>query len=121
MKTNCKKRSVYSVKLKYLVIIPLFISFLCVSTHAFSQIQPPPPPAGGPPPPPPGELLKKINPFKKHKKDTTANKNSTAKSNTPQTNGATPQPTQPAGPPPPPNPLDLFKKKKKDTTKTSKS
>jgi hypothetical protein len=100
MKTNCKKRLVYSAKLQYLVIIPLFISFLCVSTHAFSQSQPPPPPAGGPPPPPPpGELFKKINPLKKTKKDTTANKNSTAKSNTPQTSGATTQPTQPAGPP----------------------
>ena len=122
MKTNCKKKPGYSAKLKYVVMIPLFISFLCVSTHAFSQSQPPPQPAGGPPPPPPpGELFKKINPFKKHKKDTAVNDNSTAKSNTPQNSGPTTQPTQHAGPPPPPNPLDLFKRKKKDTTKTSKS
>ena len=120
---NTAKRKGCSARLKYFLIIPLFLAFVCISTHAFAQSQPSsPPPGGPPPPPPPDEVLRKINPFKKHKKDTAANKKSDDKAN-PTT--ATPAPSgpsaQPAGPPPPPNPLNLFKRKKKDTTKTGKS
>ncbi|HVW14200.1 MAG TPA: hypothetical protein VHB54_10265 [Mucilaginibacter sp.] len=95
--------------LKRLIILSLTTGLLCASSHVFAQSQPS---GGPPPPPPPGELLKKINPFKKHKKDTASHKADTGKvkqANTP-----------PGGPPPPPpNPLDLFKKKK-DTTKKNK-
>ena len=85
------------------IVVFVLVSF---SSRAFSQSTPSGPP---PPPPPPGELIKKINPFKKHKD--TVNKKDTAKNKQSQVN-------RPAGaPPPPPSPLDLFKKKKKDTTK----
>lgn len=95
---------------KKLLILPLISGLLCLSTHAFSQTAPPQGPP--PPPPPPGELFKKINPFKKHKKDT-AKKSDTARQKAQRVN------TPPGAPPPPPNPLNLFKKKKKDTAKST--
>src|SRR5580692_6485176 len=94
---------------KYLLMLPLAIGLLCISSHSFAQSSPPPPPT---PPPPPGELLDKINPFKKHKKDTTKKTADTIKNKQSIKQGSTPPP---GGPPPPPNPLNLFKKKK-DTT-----
>lgn len=124
MKAGNQKTPGKSAGLKYLVIIPLFMAFLCVSSHSFAQSQPTPPPGGPPaPPPPPDELFKKINPFKKHKKDTAANQKSDSKSSTKSTTTAPPSgpAVAPAGPPPPPNPLNLFKKKKKDTTKSGKN
>ena len=106
-----KRKTDRSVAIKHLVMVPLIMGLLCVSVHAFGQTPPPGPPG---PPPPPGEVFKKLNPFKKHKKDTANKKADTAKKI---------QPAGPpaGGPPPPPNPLDLFKKKKKDTTKSGKS
>jgi len=99
-----------SARLKYLLTLPVIIAVLCISSHAFTQTPPPGPPA---PPPPPDELLKKINPFKKHKKDTAKSKQvDTAKNNASVSQPAPP----PGGPPPPPNPLNLFKRKK-DTMK----
>ncbi|HVS94090.1 MAG TPA: hypothetical protein VHE59_18770 [Mucilaginibacter sp.] len=109
MRTSNKNKGA-PAGLKRLIILTLTTGLLCASSHVFAQSQP----SGGPPPPPPppGELLKKINPFKKHKKDTASHKADTGKvkqANTP-----------PGGPPPPPpNPLDLFKKKK-DTTKKNR-
>ncbi|MBS1525994.1 MAG: hypothetical protein JST19_10125 [Bacteroidetes bacterium] len=106
MRTNHETKSA-KAGLKRLIILSLTIGLLCASSHVFAQSQA----SGGPPPPPPppDELFKKINPFKKHKKDTANHKVDTAKvkhANTP-----------PGGPPPPPpNPLNLFKKKR-DTTK----
>ena len=105
-----KKNPGYSARLKYLFMVPLFTTLLCISTHAFAQGPPGPPPGGPPPPPNP------LNLFKKHKKDTTKKIQSTTEATAPSGPSA-----QPAGPPPPPNPLNLFKKKKKDTTKTSKN
>jgi hypothetical protein len=98
---------------KYLLMFLVFFGLLCISTNGFSQ-----PPQG--PPPPPDELFKKINPFKKHKKDSLSKnsvKKDTAKSaKQTQVNSAPPA----GGPPPPPNPLNLFRKKnKKDTAKSS--
>jgi len=106
-----KRKTDRSATVKYLLMLPLIMGLLCVSIHAFAQTPPPGPPG---PPPPPGELFKKINPFKKHKKDTAKKTVDTSKKV---------QPAGPpaGGPPPPPNPLDLFKKKKKDTTKSGKS
>jgi hypothetical protein len=93
-----------SVKKKYRLIILLSFGLTIAGAKAFAQTQPPPPP------PPPAEVFKRINPFKKNKKaKDTVKKVDTAKANK----------TNQAGPPPPPNPLNLFKKKKKDTTKTS--
>ena len=81
---NTIKRKAYPARLKHLLMVPLFLAFLCISTHAFAQSQPSsPPPGGPPPPPPPDEVLRKINPFKKHKKDTTSNKKSDDKTTTP--------------------------------------
>ncbi|MGZ3764450.1 MAG: hypothetical protein ACXVB0_11075 [Mucilaginibacter sp.] len=103
-----KKRTDKTTRLKHLLVFPLVASMMCISTHALSQSQAPQNPP--PPPPPPDEVFRKINPFKKHKKDTANKKTDTTK--------VKQQPARPAGPPPPPNPLDLFKKKsKKDTTK----
>lgn len=107
-----KKGTGYSARLKYLLVFSVIGALMCISTHVFAQAGPP----GGPPPPPPppDEVFKKINPFKKHKKDTANKKVDTSKNNT--------QVSRPAGgPPPPPNPLNLFKKKKKDTTAKSNS
>jgi|SRR6185503_9152889 len=97
----------YSARLKFLLMCTVTFGLIAVSSAAFSQSGPPGPP---PPPPPPGELLKKINPFKKHKD--TVNKKDSSKSGQSRLN-------RPAGgpPPPPPGPLGLFKKKKKDTAK----
>jgi hypothetical protein len=101
-----EKKTGNKARLKYLLMFPLTTGLLCVASHAFSQAQPPPPQ----PPPPPGELLNRINPFKKHKKDTANAKIDTAKK--------AQVSDRRAGPPPPPNPADLFKRKtKKDTTK----
>lgn len=112
-----KRRTDYIARLKYLLMLPLISGLLFVSTHGFSQSQT----QNGPPPPlpPPDELFKKINPFKKHKKDTLNKKGDTVKRN----QQSKQQFNQPAGgPPPQPNPLNLFKKKsKKDTTKSSRS
>lgn len=93
------------------LLLCLIATILCLSMDTFAQTPPKGPP---PPPPPPGELFKKINPFKKHKKDTTVKKIDTA-----QSTGQSGQVSDaPPPPPPPPNPLNLFKKKsKKDTTK----
>jgi hypothetical protein len=103
-----RKTGGYAARLKFPLMSMVIFGLICISSHAFSQSSPPPG-APPPPPPPPGELLKKINPFKKHKD--TVNKKDTSKAKPNQVK-------QPAGaPPPPPNPLDLFKKKKKDTTK----
>ena len=90
---------------KYYCILLLSFGLTILGAKAFAQAPPPPPP--------PGELFNKINPFKKNKtgKDS-AKKKDTAK--------AKPVAAPAGGPPPPPNPLNLFKKKKKDTTKTSK-
>src|SRR5579872_1804531 len=96
----------YKARLKYLLMLPLVLGLLCICSHARAQSPPPGPPT---PPPPPDELFKKINPFKKHKKDTTNKAADTAKNKTVKPAGA------PPGPPPPPNPLNLFKRKK-DTT-----
>lgn len=105
-----KKKTGNSAGLKYLLMLPVIAGFICISCHAFSQSQPSQTPP--PPPPPPDELLKKINPFRKHKKDTSANKAADTAKNKANVSQATPPP----GPPPPPNPLNLFKRKK-DTTK----
>ena len=103
-----KENAGYKARLKYLLMLPLVVGLLCICSHSFAQTAPP---AGPPtPPPPPDELFKKINPFKKHKKDSTNKVADTAKSKTVKPAGT------PPGPPPPPNPLNLFKKKK-DTTK----
>lgn len=103
---SVKKGTGYQARLRYLLMLSVITGLMCISTHVFAQTAPPP---GPPPPPPPDELFKKINPFKKHKKDTINKKVDTTKNN---------QVSQPAGPPPPPNPLKLFKKKKRDTTKS---
>ncbi|HZX57962.1 MAG TPA: hypothetical protein VFE54_04530 [Mucilaginibacter sp.] len=100
-----RKNAGCKARLKHLLMLPLFIGLLCICSHAFSQSPPPPPP-----PPPPDELFKKINPFKKHKKDTANKTADTAKNKMVMPAGGPPPP------PPPPNPLNLFKRKK-DTTK----
>jgi hypothetical protein len=105
-----KRETKHSGWLKHLLVLPVMAGLLCISSHSFAQSSPPPPPT---PPPPPGELLDKINPFKKHKKDTTKKTADTIKNKQSIKQGSTPPP---GGPPPPPNPLNLFKKKK-DTTK----
>lgn len=92
---------------------PVIMGLLCVSAHVFAQSPPQGPP---PPPPPPSEVFKKINPFRKHKKDTANKTTDTAKKAKVQL--AEPPP---GGPPPPPNPLNLFKKKQRDTSKTHKN
>jgi len=92
------------IKRKHCLVILLGFGLTIAGAKAFAQTPPPPPP------PPPGEVLKSINPFKKNKKA----KDTIKKADTSKTNKVTP-----AGPPPPPNPLNLFKKKKKDTVKTS--
>ncbi len=98
----------FVARLKVLLMCMVIFALISVSFRAFSQAGPPSGPP--PPPPPPGELLKKINPFKKHKD--TVNKKDTSKSKQSQVSRSA------GGPPPPPSsPLDLFKKKKKDTTK----
>jgi hypothetical protein len=102
-----EKRTINKTRLKYLLILPLTITGICIASHAFSQGPPPPQP-----PPPPGELLKRINPFKRHKKDTASSKVDTA--NNAQVGN------YPPPPPRPPDPMDLFRKKK-DTTKNSKN
>ena len=104
-----KKQPGYSARLKYLFMLPLIIGLACISSHSFAQSTPPPPPQ---PPPPPDELFKKINPFKKHKKDTAKNKTQDTAKIRPTASQALPPP---GGPPPPPTPLKLFKKKKQDT------
>ena len=109
---HVKKPAGYSARLKYLLTTPVIIGILCISSHAFAQTPPPGPPA---PPPPPNELLKRINPFKKHKKDTAKNKQVDTAKNRATASQPTPPP---GGPPPPPNPLNLFKRKK-DTAKKS--
>jgi hypothetical protein len=91
------------IKRKHCLIILLGFGLTIAGAKAFAQTPPPPPP-------PPDEVLKSINPFKKNKKA----KDTVKKVDTSKTNKA-----KPAGPPPPPNPLNLFKKKKKDTVKTS--
>ncbi|HZY35402.1 MAG TPA: hypothetical protein VFE53_02065 [Mucilaginibacter sp.] len=104
-----RKNRGYAARLKFPLMCVTIFAMVSISTRIFSQSTPPANPP--PPPPPPGELLKKINPFKKHKD--TLNKKDTSKTKQAQAD-------RPAGgPPPPPNPLDLFKKKKKDTTKKS--
>lgn len=115
--TPNRKSAGYLARLKYLLILPATMGLLCISTHALAQSQPPQGPP--PPPPPPGQVFNKINPFRKHKKDTAKSK----KADTVKNNQATVRPgtPPPGGPPPPPNPLNLFKKKKKDTTKTTSS
>jgi hypothetical protein len=101
-----RKNRGYAARLKFPLMYVMMLGLIFLSTRLLAQVTPPP---GPPPPPPPGELIKKINPFKKHKD--TDNKKDTSKSKQSQLK-------QPAGvPPPPPSPLDLFKKKKKDTTK----
>jgi hypothetical protein len=113
--TRSRKKTDHAARLKHLLVLPLIIGLLCASTHAFSQDQPR---NGPPPPPPPDELFKKINLFKKHKKDTLSKKGDTLSKN----QASKQQLNQPAGPPPPPNPLNIFKKKsKKDTTRSIKS
>ncbi|MGN6640386.1 MAG: hypothetical protein ACTHJ8_15860 [Mucilaginibacter sp.] len=113
MMTQNKKGTGYLARLKYLLMLPLIMVILCISTDVFAQNQP----SQGPPPPPPPPNPLSI--FKKHKKDTTKSK----KADTVKNNQATIKPgtPPPGGPPPPPNPLNLFKKKKKDTTKTTSS
>ncbi|HEY4326248.1 MAG TPA: hypothetical protein VGN20_19840 [Mucilaginibacter sp.] len=93
-------------KTRYCLTILAGFCLILLGGNVFSQAMPPPPP----PPPSPGEVFNHINPFKKKKNDSVQKKDS-LKANT----------VRPAGlpPPPPPNPLDLFKKKKKDTVKTS--
>jgi hypothetical protein len=123
MRSNKRKLFKKSLKkgtAKILLAGVLSFGLAGATTTTFAQT-PPPPPAGGPPtpPPPPGELLNKINPFKKKK---AADKNKTAdqkKDTAPAKTEAAPAP--PAGPPPPPNPLDLFKKKKKTTDPAPKT
>ena len=103
----------YKARLKYLLMLPLVAGLLCICSHTFAQSAPPPGPPQ--PPPPPDELFKKINPFKKHKKDTTNKTADTQKNKTAKPAVSTGGPTPPT---PPPNPLNLFKRKK-DTTKKS--
>src|ERR1700748_2101611 len=99
------------------VVISVGIGLSLCGGKALAQ-----PPQGPPPPPPnPIEVFKKINPFKKKDKSKSDKSTDTPPSpgNAP---GNPPSPgnapaTAPGGPPPPPNPLDLFKKKKKDTVK----
>jgi hypothetical protein len=105
-----KKQPGYSARLKYLLLPPLIIGLVCISSHSFAQSTAPTPP---PPPPSPDEIFKKINPFKKHKKDTSNNKARDTIKNKPTASQVAPPP---GGPPPPPNPLNLFKRRK-DTTK----
>lgn len=102
----------FAARLKYLLTLIVLVFLLTASVRVFAQAPPQPPP----PPPPPGGLLKKINPFKKHK-DTTTNKKDTSKAK--QTHVNSPPGLPPGAPPPPPNPLNLFKKKSKDTSKTT--
>jgi hypothetical protein len=115
MVTQNRKGTGYLARLKYLLILPVMMGMLCISTHAFGQNQP----QQGPPPPPPPPNPLSI--FKKHKKDTAAK---AKKADTVKNNQATVKPgttPPPGGPPPPPNPLNLFKKHKKDTTKRTSS
>lgn len=103
------KRNILS-KLKYLAAFALIAGLMCISPHAFAQSEQPRNPP--PPPPPPDEVLRKINPFKKHHKDTADKKAADTSKN------ANVRASGPPGPPPPPNPLNLFRKKKnRDTTK----
>jgi hypothetical protein len=98
------KKHIKNATAKYLLAGVLSFGAIEISTPAMAQSAPQAPPT----PPPPGELLnkageglKKINPFKKHKKTEVDNHLNT---------------TVDGGPPPPPNPLDLFKKKKKGSS-----
>jgi hypothetical protein len=106
--TTSRENAGHKARLKYLLMLPIIIGLLFICSHSFAQTPPPGPPS---PPPPPGELFKKINPFKKHKKDTANKPVDTAKNKT-----VRPSAGAPGAPPPPPNPLNLFKRKK-DTTK----
>ena|SRR5258708_4526557 len=93
-----------TIKNQYYFTLTLGLGLMIFCGKAFSQITPPQPP------PSPVEVFNKINPFKKNKKTKdTVKKKDTAKIN----------PAASAGPPPPPNPLNLFKKKKKDTSKAA--
>jgi len=105
---KAKKNQSRKLLLKSLLIIPLGLGLAAAPVSVKAQ-EPPSKATPPPPPPSPGELLNKINPFKKKKTETPPKKD-VDKNKKAET-------IQPTTPPPPPNPLNLFKKKKADKTK----
>ena len=96
---STKKGPLKKTAAKFLFAGVLTFGMLGFTSAAFAQV-PPPPQA----PPPPGELLKRINPFKKNKKVTADKKHQNLDVPAPGTAPAS------GGPPTPPNPIEAIKK-----------
>ncbi|MES2807799.1 MAG: hypothetical protein V4619_04195 [Bacteroidota bacterium] len=112
---SAKHRSIKKTTAKLLFAGVLSFGIMGFTSATFAQ-GPPTPPGG---PPPPGELLKKINPFKKNKSKSTNSALNLPAPGTPPAGapgnppklGNPPAPGNgPGAPPTPPNPIELIKK-----------